>query len=416
MTSFGRRLAGFAGLPMISLVTPLLVLPVLGRVAGERGWASLAAGESIGTLAAIVIAYGWNTSGPPRVALESDNAERVVLYRESLWVRCALAAVCTPVVVLLCLAVASPGYGAATVLMGLAGSVTGLSFAWFAVGSGTPGAIAVYEAVPRVVAAACAALLVVLTRELVVYPVLAITASVGGIALYSRRTLRGAVRPAWGRQHLWRLLRRDRAVAFNDVAGGAYQSVPVPVVSLTSPAPAAAGYASADKLLKFGQYVPITLANAFQSWTVEGPSTERGRRLGIAVGTHVGVGLLGWAVLTLLGPSVSGVLFGPDVAAPRSTCFWLGAAFLLVSTRISLTRHVLVPRGRIRVVVASTVCGALVGVASVVGLSLLHGPDGAAAGLAMGEVTATALLVRPAFRTAREWASTREAAPITEEL
>ncbi|WP_448629936.1 hypothetical protein [Cellulomonas soli] len=43
--SFWGRLAGFAGLPAISLITPLLVLPVLGRAAGAHGWASLLVGS-----------------------------------------------------------------------------------------------------------------------------------------------------------------------------------------------------------------------------------------------------------------------------------------------------------------------------------------------------------------------------------
>lgn len=405
------RLAGFAGLPMISLVTPLLVLPVLGRVAGVEGWASLAAGESIGTLAAIVVAYGWNTGGPARVAMSRDATTRARDYRDSLLVRGALAAVAVPVVVLLCVAVSAHGYTGATVLMGLNATVTGLSFAWFAVGAGDPRSIALLEAVPRVLAAVASAALVLVTRDVAVYPLLAVAVSLGGIVVFTRRTLRGHRFPRPTAAELRRLVVRDRAVAFNDIAGGAYQAVPVPVVTTVATAAAAASYASGDKLWRFGQYVPITLAHAFQSWTAEGGPADRGRRLRVALAAHVGVGVVGAVVLTLLGPRASALLFGPDVATTTAVCAWLAAAFLLMSVRTSLTRHVLVPAARLRPVVASTVAGACVGVPAVLALVHAYGAVGAAAGLALGELVATTVLVPPGRAVLRAAGHPAAAAP-----
>lgn len=413
MSSLWRRLAGFAGLPMISMITPLLVLPVLGRAAGQSGWASVATGESIGTFAAIVVAYGWNTAGPPRVALDPDPVARARLYRESLLVRGALALLAVPVVVVLCLLLAADGYALPTVLMGLSGGVVGLSFAWYAVGTGDPRSIAVYEAVPRVVAAAVSAGLIVLTGQLVIYPLLALTVSVTGIVLFSRGVLRQGGPAHVGVRDLRRLLWRDRAVAAIDTAGGAYATVPVPVVSALSPVAAASAFASADKLYKFGQYVPITLGNAFQSWTVEGGLAERGRRLRVALSAHVLLGVVGWAFLTAVGPWFSGVMFGADVAASRAVCFWLGATFLLVSTRISMTRHVLIPVGAVRVVFVSTVTSAVVGVPLIAGLCWAIGPVGAAIGLCLSEVVATGILTAPALHHLRAW--DRQPSTTTEE-
>ncbi len=388
---------GFGGLPMISLVTPLLVLPVMARVAGAAGWASLATGESIGTLAAIAIAYGWNTAGPPRIAMTRDPAQRALLYRESLVVRSALALAAIPVIAVLCVLLAADGYRLPTTLMGLSGAVTGLSFAWYSVGANDPRSIAVFEAVPRVLAAMVSAALIVVTRELAIYPLLAVAVSLGGIVLFSRRTLRGTLLPRVDRHDVVRLLLRDKAVAGIDVAGGAYATVPVPVVSALSPAAAASAYASGDKLYKFGLYVPITLGNAFQSWTVEGHVSERARRLRVALGAHIGLGLVGWVVLAALGPFVSGLMFGAAVQSPRAVCFWLGATFMLVSTRISLTRHILIPAGRIRVVFVATVVSALLGV-PLIGLAVwVLGPVGAAVGLFISEIVGTAIQAGPAL-------------------
>lgn len=395
MSSLWGRLAGFGGLPVISLTTPLLVLPVVGRVAGVAGWGSLVAGESIGTLAGIVIAYGWNVAGPPRVAASPDRADRVRLYRESLVVRGALAVVTLPVLAVLCALVAADGFVLPTVFMGVAGAVVGLSFAWYAVGAGDPRSIAVYEAVPRVVAALAAAGLLLLTRELVLYPLLAVVASIGGVVAFSRRLLAGA-EGAWPRvADLPRLLVRDKGLAAVDVAGGAYGAVPVPLVNGLSDVAAAGAYASGDKLYKFGTYVPVSLANAFQSWTVEAGPGALVRRLRTALLAHALVGAVGWAVLAVAGPWASGLLFGRDVAAHRDVCVWLGVAFLLASVRTSMTRHVLVPAGRVRVVFVSVTAGAVVGVPLIALLTWALGPVGGALGLLVSEAVATGVLVHP---------------------
>ena len=398
MTSLWGRLAGFAGLPMISMITPLLVLPVFSRLAGPQGWASVAAGEAVGTLAAIAISYGWNVAGPPRIAATDDPVARATLYRESLLVRGALFAAALPVIGGVCLAIAADGFLGPTLLMGVSGAVTGLSFAWFAVGAGDPRSIAVYEAVPRVLAAGVATAVILLTHRLEVYPVLAVTVSLLGVVLFSRRLLAGLDLGPIDVRSLPRLLRRDRGVAAIDVAGGAYASVPLPVVSVLSPPAPASAFASGDKLYKFGLYLPITLGNAFQSWTVEGERSGRARRLRVALGSHVLLGAFGGLGLAVLGPFATRLLFGADVEVGHDVATWLGVTFLLVSTRISLTRHFLIPAGQVRVVFVSTMAGAALGLPLVVLGTWAVGPVGAAAAVALSEVLATGLLVAPAWR------------------
>jgi len=74
---------------------------------------------------------------------------------------------------------------------------------------------------------------------------------------------------------------------------------------------------------------------------------------------------------------------------------WLGAAFLLASVRTSMTRHVLVPAGRVRVVFVSVTAGAVVGVPLIALLTWALGPVGGALGLLVSEAVATGVLVHP---------------------
>jgi len=68
MTTVLRRLTGFTLLPLLSLVTPFLLMPVIARVAGGGGWSSVVAGQAVGTFGATVVFWGWNVVGPVQAA------------------------------------------------------------------------------------------------------------------------------------------------------------------------------------------------------------------------------------------------------------------------------------------------------------------------------------------------------------
>lgn len=54
------RLGGFVGFPLLGILTPLLLLPVIARVAGPTGWASIVSAIAIGSFGATAILWGWN--------------------------------------------------------------------------------------------------------------------------------------------------------------------------------------------------------------------------------------------------------------------------------------------------------------------------------------------------------------------
>jgi PST family polysaccharide transporter len=393
-----RRLLGFTLLPAIAAVSPLLVLPVLSRVAGPDGWASAIAGESVGTFAAIAVAYGWTTIGPALVSVALDDPHRGRLYRDALVVRLLTAAVALPVTAVACALVASPGYEWLSVLMGLQGALIAMSFTWFAVGMGDPRSIMLYDAVPRVVVAVLAAIAIAQVGVVELYPAGGILVTLVGTTLYTLRLLK-RYPSDWPRLgEIPGLFRLGAPVALNDAALGAYSSVPTPLVNVTSPGTAAAGFASADKMLKLGQFLPLTLANALQSWTGEVNGPPRARRVAIAVWCHAAFGVLGWIVLAFAGPWVSGILFGPDAAATPAVCIVLGLAFAMYSTRTSMTRHLLFPTGQARAVMRATLIATAAGVPAMIGLTVLVGPLGAAIGYAATETIATLLLIRRSAR------------------
>ena len=92
-----RRTFAYAALPLLSLLTPLLVLPVISRAATTAEWSALAVGQSIGLVASLVVGYGWPVLGPPRAA-QAGASERRELYADSLVSRLLVLAVVGPAV------------------------------------------------------------------------------------------------------------------------------------------------------------------------------------------------------------------------------------------------------------------------------------------------------------------------------
>ncbi|WNM24733.1 lipopolysaccharide biosynthesis protein [Demequina capsici] len=401
-----HRLVGFSLIPALAAISPLVVLPVVARTAGAAGWSSAIAGESVGTFAAIALAFGWTTVGPAHVA-HAPVEMRARLYRESLVVRGLMAVPVIPALVVICLAIATPGYELLTVVMGLQGALIAMSFSWFAVGVADPGAIARLDAIPRVLGALAAAGLIAATGALIVYPLIGIAVTAGGTAAYSRKVLRDAPGPWPTRAELPALLRSTAAVAVNDAALGAYSSVPSPLVNVSTPAAEASAYASADKMIKLGQFIPITLGNALQAWTAEAHGAARATRVRRAIGAHAVLGLVGWVAVASLGPWASRVLFGGDAAADRTVLVILGAAFAAYSVRTSVTRHLLFPCGRTRIVVVATLLGSAIGVPAMLILTPSIGSVGAAIGYAVTELISTVVPWRQARVALRDIAMQR---------
>ncbi|MCC4907843.1 lipopolysaccharide biosynthesis protein [Microbacterium sp. cx-59] len=394
-----RRLLGFSMLPAIAAISPLIALPFLGRAAGPEGWASAIAGESIGTFAAIVIAFGWGTIGPALVAAAPDDTVRGRLYRDALVVRGLLAVVVLPVTIVLCAVTASPGYGLLSALMGVQGALIALSFTFFAVGVAKPGAIAAFDAIPRVITAVLAAALIAGTGVVELYPLSGIAVTLIGTGWYTVRILRRYPSP-WSPPREWPLrFRTGLPVAMNEAALGAYSAVPTPLVHIATP-DLSAGYASGDKMLKLGQFIPITLANAFQSWTVESHGDDRVRRIRLAIVAHGVLGIVGWAALSLLGPWVSEFL-APGSQTPTMICVILGAAFALYSVRTSMTRHLLFPYGYQIAVMRATLIGTVIGIPAMLAMAWTVGPVGVAVGYAATELVATAILLPLTIATIR---------------
>lgn len=393
------RLLGFSGLPLFSVLTPFLLLPVLARSTSGSVWSSVAIGQSIGMLGSLVISWGWTLTGPARIARAPIN-RRASIYVEALIARVMILVIASPLIVGVSMILAPAGERSLAIAMALAVSLNGLSATWYNIGTGHAGNIVIYEAMPRTLATAAAAGILLVTHEAIVYPVFLVIATALGLIVFTRKVAYGHFVSGVRTIDLRRSVRTTASAAVTEIAGGAYSSGAVALTSVAMPNAQVAVYVSGDKVYSVGLLAISALSNALQGWVAEVSGIAARRRMRVSVLAHLAVGTMGGILLALLGRSVTSALFGEDLAAPGTTMSLLGAAFLFVSLNTSVGRHMLIPLGRTRAVLASTATGAAIGVPSIVILGSFAGSTGAAAALALSQLTVLLIQMR-ALRLAR---------------
>jgi O-antigen/teichoic acid export membrane protein len=379
-----RRILAFAGLPFLSLLTPFLFLPILARVAGADAWLAIAIGQSVGAFAALVVALGYNTVGPTAVALEPIERRAAVLER-SIRPRLVLFGPAVMFAAVISAAIAPEANRLDAALMAIALTMSGLSSSWYMIGLGRAGLIVRYELLPRIVATALAAAALLFLVQVTWYPVLLITAALLGSGTFVWVTVGPRAVMASAPGAIRREFAANRSALTTEIAAGAYNSLAVTFVSLVSPSIQAAAFVSGDKLYRIGQYSASALGNALQGWAVEDERREFARRARTAIVLHFALGLIGLGAFALLGPWLSGALFGEDVAIDSWTALGLGFATLGIALGTAFGRVILVGLGARRDFMVSVIVGAVVGVPALLGFATVFGAAGGAWGLALAE-------------------------------
>ena len=131
-----RRIAGFALIPGISLATTVVLLPIVSHRFGDAGWTSVALGQSIGSIVAVIASLGWPTVGGQLVA-SSGASETARIYAESLRSRAAVLLAALPFAIAI-VAIAARAERPTAILFTVSVSLNGLSSSWFYAGLGRP--------------------------------------------------------------------------------------------------------------------------------------------------------------------------------------------------------------------------------------------------------------------------------------
>jgi len=399
MRSLLARLLGFGSLPLLASLAPLLLLGIVTRSCTVEEWAALSIGQAVGSFATAAVMFGWQVVGPPAIALAEDEEARASVYAASWWMRLLVLVVATPCAAVVAVVLSPPDTAALAALMCASAALSGLSMTWYAIGLGSPGLITAFEVAPRLVALAIGAGAVAATGHAVWYPVCAILGVAVAQALFHRRSFTRLVPALPGREALRAAVRLSTPGAGVILIAGARSAVPVPAATFVGDAAQVALLSSADRLYRYGLFSASALGDALQNWVLEGGG--RVRRHAIALGLHLGLGVVGGVLLIVAGPLATRLLFGDHLAAPTSMFVGYAAAFFFVSAGTPIVRNVLVPLGRTRVVVVCDAIGLVCGGAAALPLLSGVGVAGIPLALAVAEGVAASGYAFVALRVRR---------------
>lgn len=385
------------------MLTPFLLLPILSRVVGQAGWLSLGVGQALGGVAGTIVLFGWWVVGPARFHELDTRQARRSLFIESLQSRLLVSLIVFPAVGVLVSLLSAPEWRLEAVLMSWATASAGLTPAWYCIAMGSPGLLLRFDAVPKLVATVLSAVLMLLTNEVWVYPVLLLLGTLGATVAFVQCHARVRQGGLTRLNVLLNGLRVQLPVVTSNLVGTIYTATPLPIASALASVSVAAPFTSAERLYRLSKFSIVALANSFQSLVLEKNSVDRYRRHTIALGFHVILGVIGGASITFVGPLFTTWLFGVELGADLPSCLGFGLSFLFLSCSSPLTRNLLIPAGKTTAALRATITGALVGVPLMFLLFQLIGISGIGVGLAFSEAAVFLMLLPAAIHELRKF-------------
>ncbi len=336
-------------------------MPIIISTVGGPTWASLAVAQAIGSVFAVIVAFGWGVTGPGMIASAGEQF-RHNMYADSIKVRLVLFGILAPVAVVVISSVAIREEAASSIY-GLSMLVAALGGAWYFVGEKKPGRLILLETLPRVFGVLIGTLILALGGSLLWFVLAQIVGAGVAASCSAAVILRSSAKPSAVRAKRffpWYSLRDQISGVVTASTAAVYVNAPLIFVTMVVPG-SAPMYAVADKLMRLAlaAYGPVTQvaqgAVGSEDRMLLRQRTIRAIRISIPLALSLGTG---FAMLLPLGValmSAGTVVTGFGLSAP------LGIAFACIALSQVTGLACLVALGRSRVVAMSTVMGALVG-------------------------------------------------------
>ena len=378
-----RHLGLYFGATVLSALSPLVYIPTVAHSFGSSGWGAIALGQSVGSAAAVLVAFGWIFDGPRRLA-ESPSIQHSALLHSAmasqLYLFVCAVAIAVPVAALLAVA-----HSAAAAMSALAVVVGGLSPTWFFVGRSEPARVLLLDGLPKITGSVVGSILVAGGAGLLSLPIAQLCLAGVGVLAAVRvgsgtfRLPLSELRP----RAVLRLLRLQAPFAATQLSSIVYINLPVTLVAGAVPR-GLASFAAVDRLFRFGTTAMSPLTQLMQGWV--GRSTPpRLRRMRRSLLLHALAGMGAGAGMLLLGPVVQELLFRGRVPLPTALILPFALCFPIVLMTRALGLNVLTFLRRSDALVRSAAAGALVALIGIPILGHLGGVVGAAWALVAAE-------------------------------
>lgn len=397
------KLVGFGSSVIVLAIASLAAIPAMVEAAGGSGWGAIALGQSIGAIAAVVLAYGWGLSGPAKIALASSS-ERRAEYIDSIKVKSVL-------ILPVCLASAgAAGYLESShrslAIAGAAQAATiGLTGNWYFVGVARPYLMLILETVPR----AMGTVVAIVAMKHGASAVIGLGCIVGGMAAgfacvttyVLSSTPRGSLEPDRApRRRLVRVLASQRHGVTSHLLSTVYLAVPIVFVATFAPASQPV-FALADKIQRQLTSALAPGVTVLQGWVPRASTGATIRRSNAAIGASLLSGLVLAALIVAGAPHLMGWLSAGQIAMTWPLIVLMTACIVVGFVEAVLSRAVLASFDRLNAVATATLVSTLIGLPAVALGAKLYGAIGALSAVLAG------LLVRLTIELVMYWRTVR---------
>ncbi len=403
-----RRGFGFVAVPVFSVLSPLLVLPILARTSSVDDFASIALGQSVGMTVALAVSFGWTVTGPADVA-RVPPAERPGLWMDSVRMRSlAFAVLLVPTAAIAYFV--DPSRDLLSPAMAVALLLSGFSPSWYGIGQGQPSIVILYDAIPRAAGNLVGVLLAVAFDSLYLYALVLAVSTIVPVAVLDR-ACRRAHDPGTIRTGSPITMRSNLAPTLTELVAGLYSMGSTALVagSVSSPQTIAV-FSGGERFTRAGAAAIAVTNSALTAWVAESKGAVFRRRVTVSLAMHTVLGLAGAIGLGVLGPTFSALLLGESLRMSTGTGIAFGLFYLGWSLETVTARHILAARRRTASLLNSTIAGSAVGCLAIVVGGQHWGATGAASGLAIGIFTVLAIQTPIAYGVVRREADAAQVA------
>ncbi len=378
-------LSGFYISALLYGIVSLVAISAMVGAVGPVSWGKIALGQAVGGVGAVFIVYGWNRSGPAKIA-RADASVRRQEYVDSVRVGLALLGPTAIISAIIASALAIDDRQYA--VMGAAvATLNGFSGIWYFVGLARSYEYFFLEVIPRVLITALGIVLMksgysvyfglaclgagpLVSLTIVTVWVYRSTASAGGLPLPKRK--------------LTELLAVERAGVLSTVGAAAYVAVPIGIVSVVAPASQPA-FALVDRLFRQFLSAVRPLVAVIQGWIPRGRSElARIARARTAIAATCGFAMILAAGTTFFGGELLTWLGGGLIAVSNTTVALTAVLIALNTLDGVLGNAVLATVGKLDLAVRATFASAVVGLPAVAVGAIHFGAAGAISGMILG--------------------------------
>lgn len=363
-----KRVLGFALIPLLTMASTVLVLPLISSRFGPDGWSAVGLGQSLGAFLSVIAGLAWQVVGAQQVA-SSGTEQRSVIYAESLKSRGFMFVLLLLPAALLCLVLA-PAHKWECVVFMVGTGLNCLNASWFFAGTGQPRYVIRNEGMVRLFGYIASIPAIMLTDSLWSYAVILIITGLIMATANARSIFALSSRQVWALTRSTRTIIREHLqgmVSRGFSAGQQYLGITMVSIFMPQGLPV---FTALDNMQKSVNNATSFYPQAF-AWWVGSPNVmgDRNKRVRVITWVSIGMGVGVFAGWILAGPFLVRILFQGEAEVGFDLHCWAAMGMATFTTSRALGQLSLVPLGLQSAVYRGVTVCAVVGLpALIVGL------------------------------------------------